>query len=160
MTMRVAERRELTTAKGLAPAQDAQFRHIGAEHFGPGKLFPGKPTIGAGKHSMSFVFLSRIVDGAEHVFDLWQYLGNSGTIFRANTTEVIADIYRYDVRCPKRSLRNALQKAIEAESPSPDPATDGSMTGDRCVGIIPPWDDEDSEAYEGPTPAKKKAAKR
>jgi hypothetical protein len=141
-TLLIANRRRLTSAEGLSAEAHAQLQHIGERYFGPGDVFIGSGNDG---RTISFVFISSVLDGDTHAYDLWQYMGNEGMIFRARTTEVVADIRRYDVRCTNRALQKALQDAIERETPSPDPATDGSLTGDRCVGIVPPWGDGDED---------------
>lgn len=54
-------------------------------------------------------------------FDAWLYMVDSGTIFRAGTTEVVAEVVQGSIECSDPALRAALADAIESKA-KPKPA--------------------------------------
>jgi hypothetical protein len=56
--------------------------------------------------------LWRILDGDRHAFDAWLYMGDSGTIFRAGTTNKVADIVQCGLECSDRRLRAEIGPAM------------------------------------------------
>jgi hypothetical protein len=105
------EREQLRLAGLLYDGQDLPA----AERLAEGDVDEGPTFLG-------FCELCRVVDGDEHVFDVWLYMVDSGTIFRAGTTEKVAEIIQFGLECPNPELRERLGTAmVEAQrSPQPD----------------------------------------
>lgn len=53
-----------------------------------------------------------IVDGGVVVYDVCLYMGDSGTMFRANTTKVVAEIVQGGLECSDPALRVAVGAAM------------------------------------------------
>ncbi len=59
---------------------------------------------------------TRIGDANEKLaYDAWCYAGDSGTVFRANTTVVIAEIIQSSLECSDAALRTALVDALASK---------------------------------------------
>jgi hypothetical protein len=59
---------------------------------------------------------TRIADGASKpAFDAWRYSGDAGTIFRAGTTDVVAEIIQDGLECSDAGLRMALVDALASK---------------------------------------------
>lgn len=72
---------------------------------------PSEELEEASFHGM--VELGSIVDEAgQPAYDVWQYMGDSGTIFQAGTTEEVACIIQGGLECQDRALRLALQDVL------------------------------------------------
>lgn len=60
----------------------------------------------------------RVFDDGRHVYDVWQIeIGDSGTVFAAGTTDVVAEILEGEPRC-EATLSAALRDALANPSPS------------------------------------------
>ena len=55
-----------------------------------------------------------VLDGDRHVYDAWFIMTDSGTIFRARTTECVATIIQFGLECDDPALRDELGKAMIA----------------------------------------------
>ena len=49
-------------------------------------------------------------------YDAWLYMADSGTVFRAGTTEVVADVIQFGVECADKPLGLALSGVLHGES--------------------------------------------
>lgn len=71
-----------------------------------------------------FCQLWRVADGERHLYDAWFYMVDSGTIFKAGTTEVVAEIIQFGLECRDPATRTELGMAmVEAKLL---PTVDGS----------------------------------
>ena len=60
------------------------------------------------------VELLKIVDETgETAYDAWLYRGDSGSIFRAGTTEIVAEIIQVGLECKDPGLRDGLRTALQ-----------------------------------------------
>lgn len=62
----------------------------------------------------------------KHAYDAYTYAGDSGTIFKAGTTTVVAEIVQGGIECKNEALGDALNAALVAKpkptSPKKKPA--------------------------------------
>jgi hypothetical protein len=112
----MADERQITNAAELSPIERAQLRAAG-------KLYDGRDlepearlaatdededeTNLAGHCSLGHVF----VDG-QHRYDVWRYRVDSGTIFHAGTTEVVAEIIQFGLEIRDPAAREHLSAAL------------------------------------------------
>ena len=62
------------------------------------------------------LFYRAIADAkGKHVYDAWLYQTDSGTIFKAGTTRVAAEVVHFSVTCKDDRLAEALEEALRAE---------------------------------------------
>lgn len=62
------------------------------------------------------LFYRAIADAkGKHIYDAWLYQTDSGTIFKAGTTRVAAEVVHFSVTCKDDRLAEALEEAIRAE---------------------------------------------
>jgi hypothetical protein len=65
------------------------------------------------------LFYRAIADAkGKHVYDAWLYQTDSGTIFKAGTSRVAAEVVHFSVTCKDDRLAEALEEALRAE-PAP-----------------------------------------
>lgn len=116
MSVRFVDRRSRAAHASLTPIEQQQLDAIGPRYFGgegPASIvdddFEDDPME---SRSLMAVDTWRGVDGDRHVYDAWFYMGDSGTIFRAGTTEVVADIIQCGLQCPDPDERAAIGPAM------------------------------------------------
>lgn len=54
-----------------------------------------------------------------HVYDLWEYMGDSGCLFRAGTTKVVAEIVQGSAQCDDAALSDAVEIVMRQKAPKP-----------------------------------------
>jgi hypothetical protein len=120
--MKLIDRRELTTTNGLSTGDTEQLEAIGTLYFGsPGSVtidddFEGADPIAA--RVLMTVDVWKVMEGGSHVYDVWTYMGDSGTVFRAGSAETVAEIIQGGLECSDETLASALDEAIyEAYNP-------------------------------------------
>ncbi len=57
-----------------------------------------------------------------HLYDAWQYNADSGSIFKAGTTKLVADIIQGSVECSDKTLLEALEEVVRVRAPKPKKA--------------------------------------
>ncbi|HWU91212.1 MAG TPA: hypothetical protein VN253_28290, partial [Kofleriaceae bacterium] len=98
--------------------------------------------------------LWKIVDGDRHLYDAWFYMSDSGTFFRAGTTEDVAMVIQCGLECEDTELRARLGPAmVEARLL---PAGDASYAG--FAAALELQLTEGTGEGEEPEPAAKKPA--
>ncbi|WP_433334468.1 hypothetical protein [Dactylosporangium sp. CA-139066] len=116
MGCRFVDQREITTAAELSEAEQEQLRAAGRLY--DGEDLSAEERLGAAEDEEAsfagFVALWRVVDGAEHRYDAWLYQVDSGTIFRAGTTEVAAEIIQFGLEPHSDEARRDLGPALVA----------------------------------------------
>jgi hypothetical protein len=120
MALRLVDCTEVRAIEQLSDVEREQLRLSGIAYDGldlpaaarlaPGSVDEGAPTF------LGFCELCRVVDGDEHVFDAWLYRVDSGTIFRARTTEQVAEIIQFGVECPDPELEQRIEEALRSRS--------------------------------------------
>jgi hypothetical protein len=116
--LRFTERKELTASDALTEAQRAQLDVIGPLYFGgtgAARLadddYDDDPTE---TRTLLSCAVLKGVDGARHVYDAWFYMTDSGTIFKAGSSERVAEIIQCGLQCGNAKLRSALGPAMVA----------------------------------------------
>jgi hypothetical protein len=100
--------------------EKAQLRHAGKLWDGEDRpieerLEVGGPDEAEGSFA-GFCDLWKVVDGDQHVYDAWFYIVDSGTVFRAGTTEDVAVVIQFGLECSDPAIRAQLGPAmVEAE---------------------------------------------
>lgn len=128
MSVRFVDRRPRGPHAPLTRVEQRQLDMIGTLYFGGAGLvrlvdddFEDDPLA---TRSLMTVDTWRGVRGDQHVHDAWFYMGDSGTIFRARSTEVVAEIIQCGLQCDDSDARAALGAAlVEAKLL---PTSDGS----------------------------------
>jgi hypothetical protein len=120
--MELTDRRMLTTTDGLSAHEVAQLGEIGRLYFGsvgPVTIdddFPGDPLA---SRVLMCVDRWKVVENGTHAYDLWQYMSDSGTMFRAGTSEIVAEIIQEGVECDDSAIADALDNAIAQSRKKP-----------------------------------------
>jgi hypothetical protein len=117
MALRLVGCTEVRTLEQLSDTEREQLRRSGILYDGndlpaADRLAPG--DVDLGPTFLGFCELCRIVDGDEHVFDAWFYRVDSGTIFRAGTTEKVAEIIQFGLECSDPELERRIGEALES----------------------------------------------
>lgn len=151
MPARFVEKRIISLVEELNPKEREQLRVAGK--FYDGSDLPAESRLAGGVDeddgSLFDTELWKVVDGGRHLYDVWFYMTDSGTFFRAGTTEDVAMVIQSGLECEDAALRTELGAAmVEAKLL---PQSDGSYAEFAAV----------LEAQGGGSkkPAKKAAAK-
>lgn len=116
MSARFVDRREVRSIDELSPVEREQLRLAGLAYDGE-ELAPEARLAGDGPDDeegsfLGYCHLWRVVDGDRHLFDAWFYMVDSGSIYRAGTTERVAEIIQFGLECPDPALRAELGPAM------------------------------------------------
>lgn len=106
-------RREVTSADQLSPHQAEQVRACGNAYDGSDLsaaelLAPGDDGEGV----LNFVELWDVTDDDTVVYEAWFYQKDSGAIFTAGTTEIVAEIIQSALECDDEELKRELGMAM------------------------------------------------
>jgi hypothetical protein len=113
--LRFVDRRVIEAVEQLTDVDRRQLRAAG--QLFDGEDLPVEARLDAAGDEGSFYGSCsrwRILDGDRHAYDAWLYLGDSGTIFRAGTTDKVAEIVQCGLECSDRRLRAELGPAMVA----------------------------------------------
>ncbi|MFF5231427.1 hypothetical protein [Dactylosporangium sp. NPDC000521] len=116
MASRFVDEREIIDAGGLSPVEREQLRAAGRLYDGEDLDAEARLVDDEDDESSfrGFCSLWRVVDGDEPRFDAWLYQVDSGTIFRAGTTEVVAEVIQFGLECGDPDVRRELGPAMVA----------------------------------------------
>ena len=110
------DEREITDAGELSPVEREQLRAAGRLY--DDQDLDAEARLADDEHDESsflgFCTLRRIMDGDEPRFDAWLYQVDSGTFFRAGTTEVVAEIIQFGLECDDDEVRREIGPALVA----------------------------------------------
>ncbi|MCE9579150.1 MAG: hypothetical protein K8W52_38865 [Deltaproteobacteria bacterium] len=118
MSARFVDARAISSLDQLTAIQEQQLALAGRKYDGADR--PAADRIaGDAPESEEGSFLGfcdhwRVVDGDHHLFDAWIYNVDSGTIFRADTTEVVAEIIQFGLECDDDAIAEQLGAAMVA----------------------------------------------
>lgn len=126
MPARFVDKRIISAVEELNPSERDQLRAAGKLYDGVDRPAEDRLAGGVveGDGSLFDTELWRAVDGDKHLYDAWFYMGDSGTFFRAGTTEVIAEVIQCGLECEDPEVRAQLGPAMVAARLLP--ASDGS----------------------------------
>jgi hypothetical protein len=117
MPVRLIDRQAITSIDQLAEVQQQQLAAAGKRYDGndlpAGARLAGDPDTDEGSFG-GFVALWKGVDGDAHLYDVWLYNVDSGTIFRAGTTEVVAEVIQFGLECSDEAIAAELGPALAA----------------------------------------------
>ncbi|MEJ7598875.1 MAG: hypothetical protein WKG01_13285 [Kofleriaceae bacterium] len=99
----------------------AQLLVAGKRYFG--KKLPITKLLALDPHSeetLRHVLSLRTVADAKGkpTYDIWEYAGDSGTVFKTGTTTAVADIIQGSVECANDALREALEDVVHQRGPA------------------------------------------
>ncbi len=118
MPARFKEPVELTANTPLTDLQRARLAVVGPLYFGgkgAAKLAgPGFNDDPMESRTLMFCVEHKVVDGDQHLYDLWSYMGDSGTFFRAGSADHVAEIIQGGLQCRDEELRAVLAAAMAA----------------------------------------------
>jgi len=112
-----ANKREVTSADQLSPHQAEQLRACGNAYDGSDLSAAELLTPGDdGESVLNSVELWDVVDDDVVVYEAWFYQKDSGAIFEAGTTTIVAEIIQSSLECDDEDLKKELGKAmVQAE---------------------------------------------
>jgi hypothetical protein len=117
MTAKATERLALTSTTPLSDLQRAQLAVVGKLYFGEGDppRIADDDSEGDPMETRSLLSCEvwRIVDDERHLYDAWLYMGDSGTIFVAGTTNKIAEVIQDYLECDDKAIRAMLREALK-----------------------------------------------
>ncbi|MDQ3297264.1 MAG: hypothetical protein M3619_11815 [Myxococcota bacterium] len=104
------------TLKKLSPQQQKQLRAAGKRY--DGKDLPAAKRLGADRQDeqsfLATLTVCELLDSrGKPAYDAFLYMVDSGTIFKAGTTKVAAEITQGSLACNDEALADALDKALE-----------------------------------------------
>ncbi len=114
MPARFVEKRIISAIEELNPTEREQLRVAGKLYDGVDRPAADRLADGVdeGDGSLFDTELWKVVDGDRHLYDAWFYMSDSGTFFRAGTTEVTAEIIQCGLECDDPSIRAQLGPAM------------------------------------------------
>jgi hypothetical protein len=150
MPARFVDKRIISSVDELSPIEREQLRVAGKFYDGDDRPVEDRLAGGVveGDGSLFDTELWRVVDGRHHLYDAWFYMSDSGTFFRAGTTEDVAMVIQCGLECDDPDIRSQLGPAMVAAK------------------LLPPSDASHAEfasmlvAQEGDEPADSKPAKK
>jgi hypothetical protein len=114
MPARFVEKRIISAIEELNPMEREQLRVAGKLYDGVDRPAADRLADGVdeGDGSLFDTELWKVVDGDRHLYDAWFYMSDSGTFFRAGTTEVTAEIIQCGLECDDPAIRAQLGPAM------------------------------------------------
>ncbi|GIH08458.1 hypothetical protein Rhe02_65250 [Rhizocola hellebori] len=115
MALQFVDRTEVRSIDQLSEVQREQLRLSGVAYDGqdlPAQARLAEGSVDEGPSFLGFCEHWRIVDGDRYAFDAWMYMVDSGTFFRAGTTEQVAEIIQFGLECDDPQLRLQLGAAM------------------------------------------------
>ena len=167
MPVRFVEKRIISTVEELSPTEREQLQVAGKFYNGDDRPVEDRLADGVdeGDGSLFDTELWKVVDGDRHLYDAWLYMGDSGTIFRAGTTEDVAMVIQSGLECEDPEIRAQLGPAMVEARLLPE--SDASYAEFAKLlaaqgGLAPEPAPEEPEEPEAPAKpaAKKPAAKK
>jgi hypothetical protein len=111
--MRFMDQREIDGAGGLSDVERAQLHEAGLRYDGADIDAETRLADGGDEESfLGFCTLWRVGEAGDVRYDAWLYMVDSGTVFRAGTTEVVAEIVQFGLECTDPAVRGDLGPAM------------------------------------------------
>lgn len=116
MAARFVDKQEIRSIDQLSHIQREQLRLAGKAY--DGEDLPAEARLAGDEPEeeetsfLGFCSLWRVVDGDRHLYDVWLYMVDSGAIYRANTTDIVAEIIQFGLECEDEEVRMALGPAM------------------------------------------------
>jgi hypothetical protein len=122
MPARFVDKRIINAVEELNPLEREQLRVAGRFYDGDDRPASDRLAGGVveGDGSLFDTELWKVVDGDRHLYDAWFYMGDSGTFFRAGTTEDVAMVIQGGLECEDRAIRGQLGPAMVEASLLPE----------------------------------------
>jgi hypothetical protein len=122
MPARFVDKRIINGVEDLSPREREQLQVAGRFYDGEDRPVEDRLAGGVdeGDGSLFDTELWRVVDGDRHLYDAWFYMGDSGTFFRAGTTEDVAMVIQGGLECEDREIRSQLGPAMVEASLLPE----------------------------------------
>jgi hypothetical protein len=114
MPARFVEKRIINAVEDLNPIEREQLRAAGRFYDGDDRPVEDRLAGGVveGDGSLFDTELWKVADGDLHLYDAWFYMGDSGTFFRAGTTEDVAMVIQSGLECEDPGIRAQLGPAM------------------------------------------------
>jgi len=126
MPARFVDKRIINSVEELSPMEREQLRVAGKFYDGDDRPVEDRLAGGVveGDGSLFDTELWKVVDGRDHLYDAWFYMSDSGTFFRAGTTEDVAMVIQCGLECDDPDIRAQLGPAmVEAKLLPPSDAS-------------------------------------
>jgi hypothetical protein len=122
MPARFIDKRIINLVEELNPTEREQLRVAGRFYDGDDRSAAERLAGGVveGDGSLFDTELWKVVDGDRHLYDAWFYMGDSGTFFRAGTTEDVAMVIQGGLECEDPVIRGQLGPAMVEASLLPE----------------------------------------
>lgn len=116
MPARFVNKREITSLDQLTPVECEQLQLAGKAYDGEDRPVADR-LAGDGTEEVEGSFQGscefwEVVDGDQRLYDAWMLMGDSGSIFRARTTEEVAGIIQCGLECEDPAIRLELGAAM------------------------------------------------
>ena len=111
--LRFRDKRPIASADELTPIERDQLRVAGQRYDSEDlpaeqRLVPVGPDDYMEGSFAGSCTLWRVVDGDSVLYDAWFYMGDSGTVFRAGSTDDVAAVIQGGLQCRDPALRSLL----------------------------------------------------
>jgi hypothetical protein len=117
--LRFVNRVEVSSVDDLAPIHRDQLRQSGLRWDGQDRPAAERLDDSGDEHSfLGFCERWDVVDAADETvrYEAWFYMVDSGTIFRAGTADVVAEVIQFGLECDDEEARPLLGAGmVEAE---------------------------------------------
>ncbi len=117
MAVRFVDKRTLSSVEDLrSPVEREQLRVVGRLY--DGEDLPAEERLAEGGPDeretsfAGFCDLWRVVDGDRHLYDAWFVMVDSGSFFRAGTTEEVAGVIQFGLECADPAVRAQVGSAM------------------------------------------------
>ena len=158
MPARFVDKRIISVAEELNPIEREQLRLAGKFYDGDDR--PVEDRLAGGVHegdgSLFDTELWKVVDGDQHLYDAWFYMGDSGTFFRAGTTDDVAMVIQTGLESEDSEVRAQLGPAMVEARLLPE--SDASY--DEFAAMLAAQGGGPAGEAGGKAPAKKAPAKK
>ncbi len=120
MAARFVNKREITSLDQLTPVECEQLQLAGKAYDGEDRPVADR-LAGDGTEEVEGSFQGgcdfwEIVDADQRLYDAWLLMSDSGSMFRARTTEQVAEIVQCGLECDDPAIRREIGTAmVEAE---------------------------------------------
>ncbi|MEZ4466496.1 MAG: hypothetical protein R3F60_08515 [bacterium] len=116
MPLRFTDRRAITSVDDLTALQAEQLRQAGIEY--DGEDLPAVARLADDDDEetsfLGYCHFARLVDGDQHLYDAWLYMVDSGTFFRAGTTEAVGGIIQFGLEVDDPAIEAEIGPAMVA----------------------------------------------
>ena len=110
-SLRFTNRRDLQRVDELTARERLQVRICGERWDGNDLPIEERLVLDADIAFQLVLTCWDVVEDDTHVYDAWLFAVDSGVVFRAGTTEIICQVFQFDIQSDDEALAEALADA-------------------------------------------------